>query len=162
MAQDYAKLTAAITPISYRLPRNWAAFVDAVALGQDPTTAADALGYANARETGLALIRHPQVRKALAAASLARLEGVSLPLALDTVDEILRDQSAPKAVRAKLALGIVDRLIKKEGGDASAGASGKNLADMTVRELEQLIAQSGALPGEMRDVTPEAIRTDEQ
>ena len=150
----------ALTPIPYRLPRNWSAFVDAVALGQDPTTAADALSYADARQTGLALIRHPQVRKALAAASLARLEGVSLPLALDTVDEILRDQTAPKAVRAKLALGIVDRLIKKEGGDAAAGASGKNLADMTVRELEQLIAQSGARPGEMRDITPRDIVDD--
>lgn len=101
-------------------------------------------------------MRHPQVRKALLASAEARLEGVSLPLALDTVDEILQDQSAPKAVRAKLALGIVDRLVKKrDAGEASA--SGKQLADMTPRELEQLVAQlgaSGILPGQMRDVTP--------
>lgn len=141
------------------LPANWAAFVELVAIGnQSPDAAAAQLGFENPRRVGAALLRHPQVRKALASAALARLEGVSLPLALDTVDEILKDQTAPKAVRAKLALGIVDRLIKKEGGDAAAGGGGKPLADMSLRELDQLVTQlkaNGPLPGEMRDVTPD-------
>ena len=78
-------------------------------------------------------------------------------MALDTIDEILADPTAPKAVRAKLALGLVDRMIKKreaEGGSAHS----KSLADMTPRELEQVVAQlsgSGVRPGEMRDVTPD-------
>lgn len=147
------------------LPNNWAAFVDMVALGNDPADVAASCGYANPKAAAAALLRHPQVRKALAASAMARLEGVSLPLALDTVDEILQDKTAPKAVRAKLALGIVDRLVKKEGADAAAGASGKTLASMTARELEQAIAQlqaSGVRPGEMRDVTPDATDPSEQ
>lgn len=147
-----------MTPPVATLPANWSAFVDLVALGHDPADAASSCGYATPKAAAAALLRHPQVRKALAASALARLEGVSLPLALDTVDEILRDKDAPKAVRAKLALGIVDRLIKKEGGDAAAGGSTINLADMNARQLENLVAQlaqSGVRPGEMRDVTPD-------
>src|SRR5689334_6483950 len=92
------------------LPSNWAVFVERVTLGDDPALAAKVLGYENPKQAAVALLRHPQVRKALATAAEARLEGVSVPLALDTIDEILRDQSAPKAVRAKLALGVLDRV----------------------------------------------------
>jgi hypothetical protein len=140
--------------VTHTLPTNWARFVEQVTLGAAPGEAAKAMGWESPQQVATSLMRHPEVRKALAAASLARLEGVSLPLALDTVDEILRDKDAPKAVRAKLALGIVDRLIKKEGADAAAAGGTKDLNAMTVRELEQLLAQSGVRAGQMLDITP--------
>lgn len=143
------------------LPPNWAVFVEYVALGANPTSAALDLGYENPRAASIALLRHPQVRKALASAAEARLQGVSVPLALDTIDEILRDTTAPKAVRAKLALGVLDR-VRPKGEQAPAG--GKSLGDMTPRELEQLVAQlqeSGVRPGEMRDVTPKSTPVDD-
>lgn len=136
------------------LPPNWATFVDQVTLGAKPTEAAKLLGYATPRETAAALLRHPQVRKALAVAVEARLEGVAVPLALETIEEILADQTAPKAVRAKLAVAVLNRSQPKNDQPAPGG---KPLADMTPRELEQLVAQlgeSGARPGEMRDITP--------
>lgn len=144
------------------LPPNWALFVEQLTLGADPTSAAELLGYENPKRVAVALLKHPQVRKALASAAEARLEGVSVPLALDTIDEILADKEAPKAVRAKLALGVLDRVRPK--GEAPGGAGGKSLADMTPRELEQLVAQlgaSGLRPGEMRDVTPRSSEASE-
>lgn len=143
------------------LPSNWASFVDQVTLGGDPIKAAEFLGFDNPRAAAAALLRHPTVRKALATAAEARLEGVCVPLALDTIEEILKDATAPKAVRAKLALGVMDRVRAKE--DKTLAAGGKSLADMTARELEQLMAQlaeSGVRPGEMRDVTPKPDASD--
>lgn len=152
-----------MTPVIKSLPASWAIWVDQVTLGTDPEEAARALGYDDPRAVGAALLRHPTVRKALATAAEARLEGVAVPLALDTIEEILRDQSAPKAVRAKLALGVMDRVRAKE--DKTIAAGGKSLADMSPRELEQLVAQlgeSGARPGQMLDVTPRSKGEDEQ
>jgi hypothetical protein len=138
------------------LPATWAIFVENVCLGADPTLVARDLGLDSPRKAAMTLLRHPTVRKALAEAAEARLYGVSVPLALDTVDEILQDKTAPKSVRAKLALGVLARAQPK--GDAASPPS-KNLGDMTPKELEQLVAQlsaSGVRPGEMRDVTPKS------
>lgn len=140
---------------SARLPLGWQTFVDRVALGASGVDAARAVGWQDPADTAAALLSHPTVRKALAQACQVRLEGRSVPLALDTIDEILQDKTAPKAVRAKLALGVVDRLVKRQA--IEGGPEGKPLASMTIRELEQAIAQlsqNGTVPGQMRDVTP--------
>ena len=129
--------------------------MDMIILGGEPAEAARLLNYSNPKQAAVELLRHPQVRKALVAGAEARLEGRSLPMALDTVEEILADKSAPKAVRAKLALGIIDRVRPKAD---KAPDAGKPVGDMSQRELEQLVAQlqaSGVRPGQMLDITPE-------
>lgn len=143
-----------MTELVTDLPSNWATFVDQVLLGAEPADAAKLCGYASPRAASLALMRHPQVRKALATAAETRLECEAVPLALDVVAEILKDRDPKaRAVRAKLAIAVLDRVRSKED---KAGVVGKDLSNMTLRELEQFIAQVGARPGEMRDVTPDA------
>lgn len=142
----------ALTPLA--LPADWATFVDRVALGSDPTDVAAALGYEGPKRAAADLMRHPQVRKALLEATEARLEGVLLPLALDAATAILQDTDAPKAVRAKLALGIIDRVRKKPDKDQAV-----NPSDLGKDQLQQLVAQlqaSGIRPGEMLNVTPKS------
>lgn len=145
-----------MTDTAVTLPSNWAAFVDRLILGDAPADAAALCGYASPKAAAAALVRHPQVRKALATAAEARLECEAVPLALDAVAEILKDQDPKRsAVRAKLALGVLDRVRSKEERESLGG---KSLADMSPRELEQLVTQlgqSGVRPGEMRDVTPD-------
>lgn len=96
----------------------------------------------------------PLVRKALVAAAEARLEGVAAPLALKVVEEILQDADAPKAVKAKLALGVLDRV---RGKDEKGQAGHKTLQDMTVAELASHVRRLEELQaGEanLLDVTP--------
>lgn len=89
-------------------------------------------------------------------AAEARLECEAVPLALDAVSELLQDRDPKaRAVRAKLAVAILDRTREKADPRESSTLS---LADMSMRQLEQLVTQlgaSGILPGQMRDVTPD-------
>ena len=140
------------------LPPQWALFVDRVTLGHDPTDAAALAGYDDSRRAAATLMRHPTIRMALVAAAQARLEGTALPAALDTIEEILADKTAPKAVRAKLALGVLDRALAAKGGAQDQGAKGgKALQDMTLDELAQVVRSlesAQELASQTLDVTP--------
>jgi hypothetical protein len=136
------------------LPANWAIFVDDVALGADPVSSAKALGYPDPRATAAALLRMPVVRKALVAASEARLVSTAVPLALAVVESILRDEKASPAVRGKMAIAVLDRAREKEDKTAPGA---KAIGDMTVAELEAHVRQlqdTKARALDMRDVTP--------
>lgn len=140
--------------VALALPTNWAAWVDAVTLGDDPVDAAKALGYANPRQVAAALLRMPNVRKALVAASEAYLVSRAAPLAMRVVEEILADKTAPASVRGKMAIAVLDRIRDK---DEKALGAGKTIGDMTVSELEAHVRKLEDLKGgalEMRDVTP--------
>ena len=139
-------------------PPAWRYFIEQVSLGKSPGEAAAEAGFKDPRAAATELLGLPAVRLALETSGEARLMGVSVPLALDCIDEILRDKTAPKAVKAKLALGIVDRVIRKRDAAApTVPGDGKALQDMSVTELQNLVVQlggQGVVVGEMRDVTP--------
>lgn len=137
------------------LPPNWAAFVDAVAGGADPEATAKSLGYAQPKHTSALLLRHPTVRKALAASAQAWLQWRGGQLAREVVEEIMTDRDPKaKAVRAKMAMAILDRV---EPPKEEKGASDKPLGEMKMSELMAEAARlrgSSPLPDQMRDVTP--------
>jgi hypothetical protein len=138
------------------LPPSWPAFVDQVALGATPHAAAAALGYASPALTSARLMRLPQIRKALVQAVQGRLEGEAGPLAIQAVLDVLSDPEAPGAVKAKLALGVLDR-IKPAPEDRER--ADKPLAQLTLAELTsevERLRQSGQPGAQMRDVTPQA------
>lgn len=143
------------------LPPNWALFVEGVVAGGSPADVAKSLNYAQPTPTSALLLRHPQVRKALVQATQARLEGEAGPLAVKVIMEVLSDDNAPAAVKAKLALGVMDRIQPPKD---ERPASDKPLSSMTVSELAEEVArlrsQAGILEHAhigiepMRDVTP--------
>ena len=147
------------------LPPQWALFVDRVTLGHDPTDAAALAGYEDSRRAAATLMRHPTVRMALVQAAQARLEGRALPMALDTIESILGDETAPRAVRAKLAVAVLDRALAAKGGPQDqASKGGKALQDMTLDELAQVVRSlesAQELASQTLDVTPEVIATGE-
>lgn len=134
------------------LPDGWTRFVTEVASGVDPTDAAKALGFPNAAAIASELLRRPDVRKALAQAAEAMLECEAVPLALGVVREILTDRDPKaRAVRAKLAVAVLDRTKPKEDKPPA------DPAQMDATQLEQLVAQLqglGVRPGQMLDITP--------
>jgi len=137
------------------LPANWALFVDCLIARQAPEDAAKACGYDEPKRAGTLLMRHPTVRKALVAATQARLEGEAAPLALQVIMQVLGDPAAPGAVKAKLALGVLDR-IQPPKDERPTGD--KPLGDLTLAELADEAARlrgSSPRPPEMRDVTPD-------
>ena len=140
------------------LPPQWAVFVDRVTLGMDPGDAAALAGYEDSRRAAATLMRHPAIRKALVTAAQARLEGKALPMALDTIESILADVTAPRAVRAKLALGVLDRaMVARNDRSGEAAKEGKSLQDMTLDELAQVVRSlesAQELASQTLDVTP--------
>jgi phage terminase small subunit len=123
------------TPLADGMAR----FVGRLLEGDSPTQAARVAGYAEPTNTGAALIRHPLVRKALADAAAAQIECELVPLSLKVAREILED-TEPKAVavRAKLALGLLDRAAKNRQTDEDPS---KALSKMSNDELAALVAK---------------------
>lgn len=112
-------------------------------------------GYASPKATATALLRHPMVRKALITATQSRLEGEAGPLAVQTIIDVLNDEKAPGAVKAKLALGVLDRI---QAPKEDRGLKDKPLSELTPDELRQVIAEMRDSPPaqpQMRDVTPD-------
>jgi len=141
-------------PQPLTLPPNWAAFAEAVAIGDKPEDAARALGYAEPKRTAAMLMRSPDVRKALVEATKAFLEGDAALLAMDVVREILEDRDPKaKAVRAKMAVAILDRSAPAKAPPAPGD---KPLHEMSASELEALAARLRSSAGgpQMRDITP--------
>lgn len=140
--------------ITSELPPSWATFADRVASGCEPEAVAKELGYAAPATTATLLMQNVKVRKALVASVQARLEGEAGPLALKAILDVLSDEKAPGAVKAKLALGVFDRIQPAKDDRPLAD---KPLADLTTRELETLVDQMrGNSPPapQMRDITP--------
>lgn len=131
------------------LPPNWAAFVESVAVGMSPTEAAKRLGFERPASMASALMQLPDVRMALVAATEARLEGVLAPLAAQVAEEILLDDGAPKAVRAKLALGILDRVrgqkVTRADRETPEGDSLSEMRDLVERMERAMRAGSDAV-----------------
>lgn len=138
-----------------------AKFCDLVLRGTPPAEAAALAGYARPAETAAALVRHPNVRKALAEGAAAMLECELVPLSLKVARAILED-TEPKAVavRAKLALGLLDRAAKTQ---AQADDPAQELAKLTTDQLAQLVARGLAAQereAQTLDVTPRVVRGD--
>jgi len=139
------------------LPPHWAAFADAVAGGQTPEEAAKALNLpGDPKRTAAALMRHPSVRQALTEASNAELMSSGLHLAWGVVREILSDRCPKaKAVRAKLAIAVIDRAQPPK--EKALHSGDKPIGEMTMAELEQYVRdqRSSVPPGpDMRNITP--------
>jgi hypothetical protein len=152
-------LTMAKPPAT--LPDGWTRFVTDVAEGMDPADAAKALGFPNPAAVAAELLRRPDVRKALAQTTEAMLECEAVPLALGVVREILTDRDPKaRAVRAKLAIAVLDRTKSKDEKAPPADP-----AQMDATQLEQLVAQLqglGVRPGQMLNITPDTKAKVEQ
>lgn len=137
-----------------------AVFCSAVLAGASPGEAARKAGYSDPAVTGQVLIRHPQVRKALAEGAAAMIECELVPLSLKVARDILKD-TEPKAVavRAKLALGLLDRAAKNAAGSEDPAQA---LTKLSTEQLAALVAKGmAAEAAEARtvDVTPRILRT---
>lgn len=119
-------------------PAKVALFVEKVAGGADPVTAAGEAGFSHPYGASQSLLRQVEVRKALVAATDARLLSEIAPLALDVIAKILRDDAAPASVKGKLALGALDRAAKVA---VDPSKREKPLEEMTPAELAELVAK---------------------
>lgn len=154
-------MSKATTVQAVAVSEGMAVFCHHVLQGVDPAEAAQLAGYARPAETAAALIRHPQVRKALAEGAAAMLECELVPLSLKVAREILNDDN-PKAVavRAKLVLGVLDRAAKNA---KAADDPARKLAELSTDELAQLVARGMAAEAQEArtiDVTPHVARSE--
>ena len=120
-----------------------------IANGMTATDAARASGYADSsphalRVTASRLQHHPDVKKAAFLERERRLNGPLASLALQTLQDVMTDLSAPPAARIQAARftleaaghGVVNRQLAArhpEDGD-------KPLSSFTVQELEEMVA----------------------
>jgi hypothetical protein len=141
----------ALEPIA--LAPNWGLFVEQIALGTSPTEAAKSLGWTDPGRTAAALLSMPLVRKALVAATEARLESRAAPMAAQVIEEILSDPDAPKAVRAKLAIAVLDRIRADKPKPNEGGAPDRAMNTEDLAALVERLETALLIPAP-RDVTP--------
>lgn len=143
------------------LAEAWATMIHHMIDGATPADAAALAGFAQPAQVARVLVRDPRFRKALADAAQARIECDLLPLSLKVSRDILTDTN-PKAVavRAKLALGIMDRAAKDRAKEEDPTAE---LHKLSAEQLAQLVAkgiEAEAAEARTVDVTPTNRRND--
>lgn len=84
------------------------AFVEAMTAGKCPTEAARLAGYAHPSQAGYKLIRSPEVMDAIQDARRRLIGGRMASLAVQTLETIMRDASAPVGARVTAARTILD------------------------------------------------------
>lgn len=94
-------------------------------------------GYAVPDVAGSKVLARPAVQESIKRQQLARLNNELLPLALDTIEGILRNPKATDSNKATVA-GLV---MKYSVGTAGEGGQEKEPHEMTADELQQQIAR---------------------
>lgn len=135
-------------------------FIDKrVALGDD-VAAAQAAGYAYPHQAAKQLNERPAIAAEVRKREAERITNDLLPLAVDRVERILRDDKAEMRHVLTAAKMVWDRSL-----GAEAGALQKEPHEMTADELAERVAQlrqrQAEIAGEARDVTPETIEGQE-
>lgn len=97
--------------------------------------AAEKAGYAFPHVSGSKALARPAVQESIKRQQLARLNNELLPLALDTIEGILRNPKATDSNK-NTAAGLV---MKYSVGSAGEGAQEKEPHEMTADELQQQI-----------------------
>jgi len=119
--------------------------IEFVANGGKQTRAAQSAGYAHAGQAAHALMRLPHVRAAIAELVEIEVRTEGMAISWGVIKEILKDEKAPKHVRADLA-----KFTLRVGGITEAkpkeaeGSGGKSLQEMTLEELQAEVAKAQA------------------
>ncbi len=131
-------------------------FTDGASAGNAGKAAA-AAGYSakTAASIGCSLLKVPHVGLAIDAALREALGGPLSVEAVALLRRVIRDEDAPLKLRADVATriveysGIVDRVkvekARQTGLDASSGAPGRRLGELTRAELEDVVRQGAGI-----------------
>ena len=128
--------------------------------GGNRRQAAKTAGYADWEHESTRLARNPAVQRAIFLETQARLQDLA-PLAINTLKNILMDDSAPHGAKATAAKEVLDRAGHTSKLHEKQGDNRKSLEDMSPDELEDFIRKGQSIveaekrkgPG-IVDITP--------
>lgn len=110
--------------------------------GFPPVEAARRNGYGNPHKAAKDFLARPDVLLAIKRHSMGRLVGEGVPLAIDVLFLILKDEGAPARVRVDAAKTVLDRAGMAAARPAAPEAkTEKALSDMSPDELRALISR---------------------
>lgn len=110
--------------------------------GFPPVEAAKRQNYGNAHKAAKEFMARPDVLLAIKRHSLGRLVGEGVPLAIDVLFSILKNEDAPARVRVDAAKTVLDRAgVAAARPAAPEKTNDKALADMSPNELRALISR---------------------
>lgn len=132
-------------------------FVQRFLVHSDQKLAATEAGYSgDAAAVGYQLVRHPQIAAVIYAELTVKLKVEGATLGYRVLQEIARDDTAPKGVRADCAKALLDRagFPAQRAREAPKQGAG-SLADMSLDDLRELVAKLEREAGDKaRDITP--------
>lgn len=108
-------------------------FVEALASTGNRQFALKAAGY-KGENNAAQVANRPQVQAAIIATQVARLTDEALPLAVQTVVSVMKNEKAPAAARIQAAREVFNRVLPSE-----KGPEGKEPHEMTPEELAAAI-----------------------
>lgn len=117
-----------------RFTSQQARFIEASAAGMKPVDAAVRAGYAVPKIQGYQALAKPEILEAIRREQAAKLVQEGLPVAINTLITIARDEKQPANARIAASKVIVDR-----GLGADDPAAGKSPDQMTADELQRAI-----------------------
>ena len=117
-----------------RLTKGEVAFSRAYAGTGDKTYAATVAGYAMPAESAAQVLARPAVQESIKRRQMARLNNELLPLALDTIETIMRNDKATDSNKLTAA-----GLVMKYSVGQGEGSETKEPHEMTADEIQQQI-----------------------
>lgn len=117
---------------SGRLTEQERSFIEHMIASADPVYSAEKAGYAHPRPSASKLVRRPEVVAAIREAVLVRLYSEGVPVAVNTLLEIARDEKAPKNPRIAAARTLAEMTRM---GVIDGNGLDKPLSEMTRAEL---------------------------
>lgn len=119
-------------------------FIKALVNGASPTAAATIAGYAFPSTDGNRLLRIPAIIEAIRGAMHSHLQTVSAPLALKTLESVVRNEKSGERIRVDAAKILLDRAGYAPKAQSDSDHAPKQLADMSAEELRSFIGQHEA------------------
>ena len=138
-------------------------FVEAyLANGAKRKLAAISAGYTNPETEGWRMMKNPAVLQAIREGREELISGEMSGIAMGTLKQIMLDTAAPPAARvaaAKWTLeaaghGIAAQALKQRGG---LDLTDKNLSDMSLAEIEELVAAQLAKVDALRPLSARSV-----
>lgn len=147
---------------SGRFTAQEATFIDRYAATGDPEYAGSAAGYTRPMRGAQRVLARPEARAAIATREVDRLYNEGLPLAVERLVSILRDDGKAPRDHIQAAKLVLDRTIA-----APETAGDRDVSEMSSAEIARKIASLNAVVGALEQAaadkaTPvDAVRVDE-